>query len=138
VLENGACRHPHASWFAEDTRLPKSSRTALLAFCRSLPGTTEDIKWEDHLVFSVGGKMYAIFDTGAPEAFSFKVTSAVFPMLTQERGIHPAPYLAQHSWVRCEHSQVLPRQVLEELLGESHEIVASKLPKRVRVSLGLA
>lgn len=28
--------------------------------CRSLPGATEDLKWESSLVFSVGGKMFAI------------------------------------------------------------------------------
>jgi hypothetical protein len=37
------------------------ARDPLVAFCRNLAAATEDIKWEDDLVFSVGGKMFAGF-----------------------------------------------------------------------------
>jgi predicted DNA-binding protein (MmcQ/YjbR family) len=30
-----------------------------MELCRSLPGVTEDVKWENDLIFSVGGKMFA-------------------------------------------------------------------------------
>ena len=39
-------------------------------FCRTLPHTTEDVKWGTNLVFSVGNKMYAGFDLDHPEANS--------------------------------------------------------------------
>ena len=29
-------------------------------WCLALPGVTEDIKWDDDLVFSVGGKMFCV------------------------------------------------------------------------------
>ena len=67
----------------------------LYELCRSLPGVTEDVKWGDNLVFSVGKKMFAVFDLPAGEPFSFKVDPDVFSMLTQQRGIRPAPYLAR-------------------------------------------
>ncbi|MEP7309871.1 MAG: hypothetical protein ABJA98_30545 [Acidobacteriota bacterium] len=29
-------------------------------FCRGLAGTTQDVKWQSDLAFSVGGKMYLV------------------------------------------------------------------------------
>jgi len=45
--------------------MPPMNAKTLQAYCRSLPGATEDIKWGNDLVFSVGGKMFAGFDTEA-------------------------------------------------------------------------
>ena len=38
--------------------------------CKSFKGVTEDIKWEDHLCFSVGEKMFVV--SSMKETFSFK------------------------------------------------------------------
>lgn len=108
----------------------------LLDFCRKLPGTTEDVKWGNDLVFSVGGKMYAASDLPDHEAISFKVDPTVFPVLTQQPGVMPAPYLAHHSWVKVT-SGAMSREELEDLIRESHAIVAQKLSKKMRASLGL-
>jgi predicted DNA-binding protein (MmcQ/YjbR family) len=114
-----------------------SEKDALAGFCRALPGATEDVKWGDHLVFSVGEKMFAVFSVGDEEVITLKVDPAVFPILTREPGISPAPYLARASWVRLENTRVLPREQIEALLRESHELVASKLTKRLRRQLGI-
>lgn len=81
--------------------------------------------------------MFAMFDVSDAEPFSFKVDPAVFPVLTQQPGISSAPYLARASWIRLEHTGVLPRDVLEDLLRESYELVAAKLSKRLRLQLGV-
>ena len=49
----------------------------LVAFCRSLPGATEDIKWEHDLIFSVGGKMFA-------GAESHRLVAAKLPKKTRQ------------------------------------------------------
>lgn len=108
----------------------------LLDFCRKLPGTTEDVKWGNDLVFSVGGKMYAVFELPDHDSIGFKVDPTVFPVLTQQPGVIPAPYLAHHSWVKVTPS-AMPRAALEDLIRESHAIVAQKLSKKIRVSLGI-
>lgn len=118
-------------------RMVARSKDTLLGFCRSLPGATEDVKWSEHLVFSVGGKMFAIFDVSDAEPIRLKVDPALFPILTRKPGISPAPYLARQSWVKLENTRVLPREALEDLLRESHGLVAEKLPKKLRASLGL-
>ncbi len=105
--------------------------------CRALPGTTEDIKWEKNLVFSVGKKMYAVFDTDGDD-FSFKVSEDAFSVLTQMPGVSPAPYLARHHWIAVEGPEVLPHDEVCDLLGESHRMVAAKLSSKLRRELGLA
>ena len=109
----------------------------LYELCRSLPGVTEDVKWGDNLVFSVGRKMFAVFNVPAGEPFSFKAEADVFTMLTQQPGIRPAPYLARHSWIAVDRRDVLPLETVQDLMEEAHALVAAKLPKRLRQELGL-
>jgi len=48
---------------------------AVRNFCLTLPGVTEDIKWENNLCFSVGGKMVPVTNIeGDPVSGSFKTT----------------------------------------------------------------
>lgn len=114
------------------------SRDSLFDFCRSLPGVTEDVKWEKDLVFSVGGKMFAVFLLPEGEPIGLKVDPALFPVLVQQRGIRPAPYMAKHSWVSLERRDVIPAAALEELLRGAYRLVASKLSKRLQKTLGLS
>jgi predicted DNA-binding protein (MmcQ/YjbR family) len=109
----------------------------LLDFCRSLPGVTEDVKWGNDLVFSVGGKMFAAFELPAAESIGLKVDPAVFEILVQQPGIIPAPYLARASWIKLAGRDLMPRAALEDLLREAHALVAAKLTKKVRAGLGI-
>ena len=43
----------------------------LRKYCLSLPAVTEDVKWENNLVFSVGGKMFCMAALEQPLHFSF-------------------------------------------------------------------
>jgi|SRR5882672_1622049 len=109
----------------------------LLEFCRSLPGATEDVKWGADLVFSVGGKMFAAFQLPDGEPIGFKVDAPVFEELVSRKGVVPAPYMAKHSWVSVTDRTKLPLATLENLLAESHRLVAEKLSKKARQALGL-
>ncbi len=106
---------------------------SLHALCRSLPGVTEDVKWGADLVFSVGGKMFAVFPMGEYEdqGFSFKVEEPAFDALTRRKGIIPAPYLARASWIKVL-PKALPKKEIEALLRESWRLVALRLPRKQR------
>jgi predicted DNA-binding protein (MmcQ/YjbR family) len=119
------------------TRTRGDARGELIAFCRRLPHATEDIKWEKNLVFSVGKKMFAVFNATGEDGVSFKAAQATFKALTKISGIAPAPYLARHHWVALEKAATLPRAALKELIRESYELVSAKLPAGVRKRLGL-
>jgi predicted DNA-binding protein (MmcQ/YjbR family) len=110
----------------------------LQEFCRALPGATEDIKWGKDLIFSVGGKMFAGFQMPEGEPLGFKVDPQVFHSLIGKRGIVPAPYMAKHSWVSVTDRSRVPVETLEELLAESHRLVAAALSKKMRAQLGIA
>lgn len=112
-------------------------RDPLYDFCRSLQGVTEDVKWDNDLVFSVGGKMFACFGLPDGDSFSFKVEPELFDSFVQQDGIRPAPYLAKHSWIALASRETLPEEVLKDLLEASHGLVAAKLSKKARRELGL-
>lgn len=109
----------------------------VLEYCRSLPGVSEDVKWDNDLVFSVGKKMFAVFGLPDYEPISFKVDPALFGTITQQEGIRPAPYMAHHSWVNVATRDVLPEEELRGLIRQSYELVAQKLSKKLRAQLGL-
>ena len=118
--------------------MPKSNSNPVLDFCRNLPGVTEDVKWGNDLVFSVGGKMFVAFGLPDYEPIGFKVHPAVFGTLTQQEGIRPAPYLAQHSWVSVASRGVLAEEEITALIQESYALVAQKLSKKTREKLGIS
>ncbi len=106
---------------------------AAKALCRSFPGCTEDTKWGDDLVFSVGAKMFAVTRNTAPaRAMSFKVDDARFLELTDRPGIVPAPYLARARWVQVDASAALSDDEAAQLLRRSWELVFAKLTKKLQ------
>jgi predicted DNA-binding protein (MmcQ/YjbR family) len=109
---------------------------SLRELCLSFPGATEQIQWGCDLLFKVGGKMFAITPLEpAPVCLSFKSSPEKFAELTERPNIIPAPYLARAQWVALETRDALPQGELAGLLRESYEMIAAKLPKRIRESL---
>lgn len=115
----------------------EAAKDPLYELCLSLPGVTEDVKWGDNLVFSVGKKMFAVFHLPDGEPLSFKADPETFSVLVQQPGVRPAPYLARHCWVSLDSRQTMPTEALTDLLREAHALVAAKLPRKVRQSLGI-
>ena len=111
---------------------------AIRKYCLSLPHTTEGIQWGNNLLFRIGKKMFAIADLDAsPVCISFKCTPEEFAELVEREGIIPAPYLARNNWVLLQNLDVLPRAEQTRLLKDSYDMVAAKLPKKVRAELGI-
>jgi predicted DNA-binding protein (MmcQ/YjbR family) len=103
------------------------------AYCRTLPGATEDIKWETNLVFSVGEKMFAVTGAdGSERGISFKVDDERFLELTDRPGIIPAPYLARAKWIYIEDPKALGDAEAQALLQRSYELVFAKLTKKLQ------
>lgn len=105
----------------------------LRTIASALPGTVEDIKWEDHLCFNVGGKMYMITSPDSvPVSASFKTSPELFEELITREGIIPAPYLARNKWVGIDDISRLGMDEWKELLKLSYDLVFSKLPAKFR------
>jgi predicted DNA-binding protein (MmcQ/YjbR family) len=107
-------------------------------FCRSLPGVTEDIKWQHELCFCIGGKMFAIFPQIESHVLCmFKCTPETFEQLSKRDGFIPAPYLARAQWMAVTNFSVLTEKSMEEYLRVSYHLVASKLTRKIRQEIGL-
>jgi len=107
----------------------------LRAFCLSLPAVTEDIKWGDNLVFSVGEKLFCLADLTPPLRVSFKVPEEQFAELAGTTDIIQAPYFARNMWISVLNESRLSRQQWEHFLRQSYRLVKAKLPKKTRESL---
>lgn len=106
--------------------------------CKKHGSVTEDIKWEDHLCFNVGGKMFLITSPDAvPISASLKVSDETFHELSDKEGFQPAPYLARYKWIWMDDINRLSRKQWESYISEAYHLVASRLPARVRKEIGL-
>jgi predicted DNA-binding protein (MmcQ/YjbR family) len=111
----------------------------LRRFCLALPHTTEQVQWEDALVFKVGGRMYAVANLEpGPVCLSFKCAQEEFAELIERPGILPAPYLARAHWAALTSPEALTRPEIEGLLRQAYELVFSRLPRKMQASLTAA
>lgn len=108
---------------------------SLRAFCLSLPGATEAIRWEHHLNFYVGGKMFCISTLDAEGRVSFKVPDEQFEEIATRPCMIPSPYLARMKWVFVEHFDDLSDAEWRDFIADSYRLVREKLPKKVQAQL---
>jgi predicted DNA-binding protein (MmcQ/YjbR family) len=104
--------------------------------CLSFPHATEEVQWENHLLFKIGGKMFAIAPLEpAAVCLSFKCAAEEFGELSDLPGVIPAPYLARAKWIALEREDALPSAEIKRLLRQSYELVLAKLTKKARMAL---
>ena len=110
---------------------------ALRRYCATLPGATRDIKWGADEVYSVGGRMFAVFlvERGRAKTASFKCDPERFLELTDQPGIVPAPYLARAHWVQLRDAKALPHAAARELVSRSRALVLARLPRKMRAAI---
>lgn len=103
-------------------------------YCLSLPGVTEKVQWEDNLLFSVGGKMFVIYNMGieSTDRVSLKCKPEKFHELIESENIIPAPYLARNNWICIQDGCRLKLKEMMELISESYDLVYGKLPAKLR------
>jgi predicted DNA-binding protein (MmcQ/YjbR family) len=109
----------------------------LRKFCLSLTAVTEDVKWGNDLVFSVGEKMFCAASLQPPFKYSFKVRDEEFEELSNTDGFLPAPYLARAKWILVTNPSKLNKKDWERYIRQSYELVKMKLTKKVREQLGI-
>lgn len=103
----------------------------------TLPAVTEDVKWDNDLVFSVGGKMFCVTSLDPPFKVSFKVPDHDFDEVSARNGFMPAPYLARAKWVLVTDLNTLKPKEWEFFIRQSYELVKLKLTRKSRKDLGI-
>jgi predicted DNA-binding protein (MmcQ/YjbR family) len=109
----------------------------LRKICSSLPAATEDIKWGNDLVFSVGDKMFCAASLTPPFNCSFKVSNEEFDELSNQPGFTPAPYMARAKWVLVNDASRLSKKEWETYIKQSYDLVKAKLTKKLRKDLNI-
>jgi predicted DNA-binding protein (MmcQ/YjbR family) len=107
-------------------------------FLKSLKHTTMVVQWGDHHVYKIGGKVFAVVG-GSGEAepgLTFKAGETSFDILTKQKGIIQAPYMARNQWVKLERLSALKDSEIKAYLERSYHLIAGGLTKKMRVSLG--
>ncbi|HEY6504698.1 MAG TPA: MmcQ/YjbR family DNA-binding protein [Chitinophagaceae bacterium] len=106
--------------------------------CKKFSHVTEDIKWETHLCYCVGGKIFIITNPdGSPVTASFKVSDEDFTELSEREGFMPAPYLARYKWIYVDNISRLTNKEWGKYLKAAYELVAAKLPAKTKKQLGI-
>ena len=107
------------------------------AICKKLTAVTEDIKWGNDLVFSIGGKMFCVVGLDqSPATASFKVKEDDFEEMCSRDGFKPAPYLARYKWVWIDSIGRLNKKEWEQYTWQSYKLVQDKLPLKTKRQLG--
>jgi len=103
----------------------------------SLRAVTEDVKWGNDLVFSVGDKMFCVASLEPPFSCSFKVPDDEFDELSNRNGFTPAPYMARAKWILVTDPSKLNKKEWEQYIKRSYDLVKAKLTKKLRAKLGI-
>jgi predicted DNA-binding protein (MmcQ/YjbR family) len=113
----------------------------LREWCLSRPGAVEEFPFTDeHSVFKVGGKMFAISALGRmPLDVSVKCEPELAVQLRDTySAIRPGYHLNKRHWNTITVDGSLPDAFLRDLIEDSYDLVVAGLPRRVREALGWA
>lgn len=96
------------------------------------------MQWGGTSVWKVGGKIFALaVGTAADTKISFKCSDLAYAVLSEMPDIIPAPYLARAKWVQVLTEQGMSDHNIKEHIDAAYEIIADKLTKAQRVTLGI-
>jgi predicted DNA-binding protein (MmcQ/YjbR family) len=111
----------------------------LRTLCMGFNGAEETYPFSpDATVFKVRGKIFAIAHLAAqPPRISLKCEPELAVHLrTDHAAITPGYHLNKRHWNTIVVDGSLPEQLLRDMVEDSHDLVVSALPKRVRDDLG--
>lgn len=103
----------------------------LREYCLSLPGTEEEIKWEENLCFMIEKKIFLIYSL-TNSGLALKCNREEFEELTARDGIHQAWHFAKGQWIGVDSLEVMPVSELKKRVAESREMVLRKLTKKLQ------
>jgi predicted DNA-binding protein (MmcQ/YjbR family) len=103
--------------------------------CLGLPFVTEVVRWEEHLLFKVGGRMFAMIDLDG-HSCSLRCTPEMYAELVELADVVPCSHnMWKYHWVTTETLNAVPDREFRALLTAAYQIVRAGLPKAVRAEL---
>lgn len=105
------------------------------ARCASFPGAVEEFPFgRQTRVYKVGGKIFALFGSGASVSIKGEPWLIV-QHRTSFESVTVAPYLHRDHWNAVVLAGDVPEEMLAEMIEDSYDLVVSALPKKVRAGI---
>ncbi|MDO5655870.1 MAG: MmcQ/YjbR family DNA-binding protein [Flavobacteriaceae bacterium] len=109
----------------------------LIQICEEFPSVNHDIKWGNHLCYTIGEKIFIIISLDEdPISASFKVTPEDFEILCDKNGVKQAPHLARNQWVMIEDISEFTTSEWSEFIRNSYKLISAKLSLKKQKELG--
>ncbi len=108
-------------------------------YCLKKPGAMEDTPFgEEHLVFKVGGKMFALLALDEiPSTANLKCEpDLALELRDRYEQVRPGYHMNKKHWNTVELSGGIPEQELRKMIDHSYALVMQGLPKALRASIG--
>lgn len=106
--------------------------------CLNMPFAEESTPFgEDFLVFKIGGKMFALLSL-IPERrwLNLKAEPSEVLRLKEEfSAVMPAYHMNKKHWITVNFEEISPQDLMQ-WVGQSYELVKSKLPLKIRKEIG--
>jgi predicted DNA-binding protein (MmcQ/YjbR family) len=109
-------------------------------YCLAKPGTTEDTPFgPEHIVFKVGGKMYALlaFEEVPPTANLKCDPDLALELRDRYAEVRPGYHMNKKHWNTVEIEGGIPKPELLKMIDHSYELVVRSLTKSARTALAL-
>lgn len=103
----------------------------LREYCLSLPGTTEEIKWEENLCFMIEKKIFLLHSLSTGK-LALKCDPEEFDEITARDGIQQAFHMAKRHWIGLDGPEAMPASELKKRVSDSRELVLRKLTKKLQ------
>jgi predicted DNA-binding protein (MmcQ/YjbR family) len=110
-------------------------------WCQDLPAANRSYPFgEQAAVFKVGGKMFALVsENGPPDTVTLKGLPAENEAIRSQHDFaRPGYYMNKRHWITIDFGPETPMDLIEELVQESYRLVATALPRKKQVEIGIA
>jgi predicted DNA-binding protein (MmcQ/YjbR family) len=107
----------------------------LRTICLAKPGATEELQWENHLLYKVGGKIFCVGSLNHEDGAALKVDEEEFDTLTTIDGIGQASHFAKRQWIKIDNSARISIAEWKQLVDKSYCIIRKKLTKKAQAAL---
>jgi predicted DNA-binding protein (MmcQ/YjbR family) len=116
------------------------TRTQAYAWLDAKPSATASRPFgPEHVVYKIGGKMFAIVADEDPPRFTLKCDPVLGEVLRgQYAAITPGYHTDKRHWITIRQDADLPDAELARLFDHAYDIVRAKLTRAVRAALAAA
>jgi predicted DNA-binding protein (MmcQ/YjbR family) len=106
-------------------------------YCISKKGAQEDFPFgEETLVMKVMGKIFALANLDGPLSINLKCDpEKAIELREQFPSIRPGYHMDKKHWNTVDMDGSVPTKRIKELIDHSYELVAAKLPKKLKEEL---